>query len=156
MKHFAAEEWSDFVNHVDCGDRVKAMQEHRGTGRKRYVGTVALWQRVANAAAVEASYQPAAESVRVVKAAFATAGWAAQAAGNRRLDPTAVRQLLAAGPSRRALRCHENKTDALPGRALSDRYPDRSAAGAQSTGRHRTVVRREPSGDRWSRRASHA
>jgi len=78
MKHFAAVEWSDFVNHVDCGDRVKAMQEHRGTGRKRYVETVALWQKVANAAAVEASYQPAAESVRVVKAAFATAGWAAR------------------------------------------------------------------------------
>ena len=78
MKHFAAVEWSDFVNHMASGDRLKAMQKRRGTGRKRYVETVALWQKVANAAAVEASYQPAAESVRVVKAAFATAGWAAK------------------------------------------------------------------------------
>ena len=78
MKHFAAVEWSDFVNRVVSGDRRKAMQKHRGTRRKCYAGTAELWQKVANAAAVEASYQPAAESVRVVKAAFATAGWAAK------------------------------------------------------------------------------
>ncbi len=78
MRHFAAVEWSDFVNHVGSDDRQEAMQKHLGTGCNRCVETVALWQRVANAAAVEASYQPAAESVRVVKAAFATAGWAAK------------------------------------------------------------------------------
>ncbi len=78
MKHFKAEEWIDFVNHVGSDDRQEAMQKHLGTGCKRCVETVALWQKVANAAAVEASYQPAAESVRVVKAAFATAGWAAK------------------------------------------------------------------------------
>ncbi len=79
MKHFKAEEWIDFVNHMASGDRQEAMQKHLGAGCKRCMETVALWQRVANAAAVEASYQPAAESVRVVKAAFATAGWAAGA-----------------------------------------------------------------------------
>ena len=78
MKHFAAVEWSDFVNRLVSGDRRKAMQKHRGTRRKCYAGTAELWQKVANAAAVEASYQPAAESVRVVKAAFAAAGWAAK------------------------------------------------------------------------------
>ena len=78
MKHFAAVEWSDFVNRLVSGDRRKAMQKHRGTRRKCYAGTAELWQKVAKAAAVEASYQPAAESVRVVKAAFATAGWAAE------------------------------------------------------------------------------
>src|SRR5260370_23448544 len=78
MKHFAAVEWSDFVNRLVSGDRRKAMQKHRGTRRKCYAGTAELWQKVAKAAAVESSYQPAAESVRVVKAAFATAGWAAK------------------------------------------------------------------------------
>src|SRR5260370_17525572 len=78
MKHFKAEEWIDFVNQMASGDRQEAMQKHLGAGCKRCMETVALWQRVANAAAVEASYQPAAESVRVVKAAFATAGWAAK------------------------------------------------------------------------------
>src|SRR6266446_8350659 len=60
------------------GGREEAKQKELGAGCKRCMETVALWQRVANAAAVEASYQPAAESVRVVKAAFATAGWAAK------------------------------------------------------------------------------
>src|SRR5260370_24567284 len=78
MKHFAAVEWSDFVNRLVYGDRRKAMQKHRGTRRKCYAGTAELWQKVAKAAAVESSYQPAAESVRVVKAAFAAAGWAAK------------------------------------------------------------------------------
>jgi len=78
MKHFQVVEWSDCVNHVAAGDRQKAIQKHRGTRRKRCMETAALWQKVANAAAVEANYQPPAESVRVVKAAFATAGFAAR------------------------------------------------------------------------------
>src|SRR3989441_8021658 len=78
MKHFAAVEWSDFVNRLVSGDRRKAMQKHRGTRRKYYAGTAELWQKVAKAAAVEASYQPAAESVREVKPPFATAGSAAK------------------------------------------------------------------------------
>jgi hypothetical protein len=78
MKDFRAVEWSDFVNHVSSDDRRMAMQKHRGTRRKRYVETVALWQKVANAAAVEANYQPAEESVCVVKAAFAMTGLAAK------------------------------------------------------------------------------
>jgi len=78
MKHFQVVEWSDCVNHVAAADRQKAIHKHRGTRRKRYMETAALWQKVANAAAVEANYQPPAESVRVVKAAFATAGLAAK------------------------------------------------------------------------------
>src|SRR5713101_3218481 len=78
MKHFQVVEWSDCVNHVAAGDRQKAIKKHRGTRRKRCMETAALWQKVANAAAVEANYQPPAESVRVVKAAFATAGLAAK------------------------------------------------------------------------------
>jgi hypothetical protein len=41
--------------------------------RNHYLKTPALWQRVANARAAEANDQPAAESVRVAKAAFAIA-----------------------------------------------------------------------------------
>src|SRR6266849_2306578 len=78
MKHFKAVEWSDFVKRVGSDDRRKAMHERRGSRRKRYVETIALLQKGANGAAVEACYQPAAESVRVVKAAFATASLAAK------------------------------------------------------------------------------
>jgi hypothetical protein len=78
MMNFAAVEWSDFVNHLASDDRRKAMQKHRGTRRKRCVETIAPWKKVADAAALEASYQPAAEIVQVVKAAFAMAGLAAK------------------------------------------------------------------------------
>ncbi len=55
-----------------------ATQKHRRTGRKRCLQTAALWRKVAEVAGVEASYQPAAEKVRVVRAAFAVAGLAAK------------------------------------------------------------------------------
>jgi hypothetical protein len=77
MKHFTTEEWVDFVNQVASSNRQKAMQKHLESC-KRCTATVALWQKVRHTAAVEASYQPPAESVRVAKAAFATADWAAQ------------------------------------------------------------------------------
>jgi hypothetical protein len=64
MKHFQTAEWSDFVNHLASDNRRKAPQSHRGTRRNRYIET-----------GVEASYQPPAEGVRIVKAAFALAVW---------------------------------------------------------------------------------
>ncbi len=78
MKDFKADERSNFVCHVASDDRQSAMQKHRGPARERGVETLPLWQKVANAAAVGASYQPAEESVRLVKAAFATARLAAK------------------------------------------------------------------------------
>jgi len=77
MKHFNVVGWSDFVNHVAGSDRQK-MQGHWGARRKHCVQTAALWQKVADAAVVEARYQPAPEKVRIVKAAFALAGLAAK------------------------------------------------------------------------------
>jgi len=59
MKHAKAEEWSD---------RQRTMRKHRGP-----IETLTRWQKVANAAIVEARYQPSEARVRVVKAAFATA-----------------------------------------------------------------------------------
>ncbi len=73
--HFQALELNDFVNRADPVDPRTAMRTQRGTRRKRFVATAALRQKVAHAAAAEASYQPAAEKVSFVKAAFATASF---------------------------------------------------------------------------------
>jgi hypothetical protein len=74
MMHFDAGEWTDFAS----DDWQKAMQKHLGRGSKRCLETLASWQKAANAAAVDASYQPPAQRVRIGKAAFATAGLVAR------------------------------------------------------------------------------
>lgn len=76
MKHFTTEEWIDFVNRVAARDKQDAMQRHLTGGCKRCGETVALWQKVNQAAATEASYHPPADTVRIAKAAFATTGLA--------------------------------------------------------------------------------
>jgi hypothetical protein len=73
--------WSDFVNRPAPDDPRNALHEHRRKRRKCCVEKEALWQKVLNAALVEASYQPPAEGVRVLKAAFATSGLAAKRQG---------------------------------------------------------------------------
>ncbi len=78
MKHFTTKEWINFVNRVTSQKQQEAMQKHLGTGCKRCMDTVSLWQRVRNTAALEASYQPPAADVRIAKAAFAAAGRATQ------------------------------------------------------------------------------
>jgi hypothetical protein len=78
MKDLKTEERRSFVCHVASNRRQKAMHTRRGPARERGMETLALRQRVANAAAVEASYQPAEDRVRVVKAAFPTARLAAK------------------------------------------------------------------------------
>lgn len=65
--HFDAVVWTDFA----CGDWQKAMQKDLGRGSKRCLETLASWQKVANVVNVDASYQRPAETVHVVKAAFA-------------------------------------------------------------------------------------
>ncbi len=74
MKHFATQEWVDFVNHVASNDQQAAMQKHLATGCKRCTETVSVWQKVSKTAAVEASYQPPPDTVRLAKAAFVTSG----------------------------------------------------------------------------------
>jgi hypothetical protein len=76
MKHFEAQEWIDFVNHVVKGNQQEAMQNHLATGCKCCTETFSLWQKVSRTAAAEASYQPPADTVRLAKAAFASAGMA--------------------------------------------------------------------------------
>jgi hypothetical protein len=78
MKHFTTEEWIDFVNQVTSPKQQEAMKKHLGTGCEQCMETVALWQKLHNTAAMEASYQPPAADVRLAKAAFAAAGVGAQ------------------------------------------------------------------------------
>jgi len=83
MKHFSTEEWVDFVNKVIASNQRDAMQKHLATGCKRCSETVSLWQKVSKSAAAEVSYQPPADTVRLAKAAFATAGMAQAQEGSR-------------------------------------------------------------------------
>ncbi|HYL83877.1 MAG TPA: hypothetical protein VE263_06565 [Candidatus Angelobacter sp.] len=76
MKHFATEEWIDYVNQVISSTQQEAMRKHLSTGCERCTKTVSLWQKVHNTAALEASYQPPAADVRMAKATFALAGQA--------------------------------------------------------------------------------
>jgi hypothetical protein len=74
MKHFTTEEWIDFVIQVTSPKQREAMKKHLGTGCKQCEKTMALWQKLHNAAAMEASYQPPAAEVRLAKAAYAAVG----------------------------------------------------------------------------------
>jgi hypothetical protein len=73
MKHFTTEEWIDFVNQVTPQKHQDAMRKHLGNSCKRCLEQVAMWQKVRNAAAAEANFQPPAGAVRMVKAAYASA-----------------------------------------------------------------------------------
>jgi hypothetical protein len=112
MKHLEVVKWNDFGNHVPSDDRRKVMQRHRRARRNHHAETAALWQKVGNATAAEANHQPAAETVRVAKAAFAIASLSAggrevvrlaqllfdsfshPAPAGTRSAPTRIRQLL--------------------------------------------------------------
>jgi hypothetical protein len=78
MKHFTTEEWIDFANQVVPRQKQETMQKHLESGCKPCEERLALWQKVRNTAANEASFQPSAETVRVAKAAFAAAGMGQQ------------------------------------------------------------------------------
>ena len=84
MEHFTTENWIDFLNQaVDVSER-KLMEQHL-MGCKRCAKTVALWQRVRQSAALEASYRPPEDAVRIAKATFAGArlGDQREGAGSR-------------------------------------------------------------------------
>jgi hypothetical protein len=76
MKHYATEEWIDFVNQVVPTRRQEAMQQHLDACAA-CAKIVALWTKVREQAAAEPSYQPAAGAVHLAKAAFAASGFAA-------------------------------------------------------------------------------
>ena len=74
MKHFTTEKWIDFVNQAVSPKDSVEMEKHLKEGCKSCQETVSMWQRVQKSAVAEKNYQPPADTVRVVKAAFAAAG----------------------------------------------------------------------------------
>ena len=74
MKHFTTEAWINFVNQMVSPSELEEMNDHLKQGCKRCQETVSMWQRVQRSAAAERNYQPPADSLRIVKAAFAAAG----------------------------------------------------------------------------------
>lgn len=73
MKHYSTEEWIDFVNGAGSEVRHQEMQKHLDCGCKRCNKAVALWRGVQRTASQESRFQPPADTVRLVKAAFANA-----------------------------------------------------------------------------------
>jgi hypothetical protein len=84
MRHFAKEEWIDFVNQTVTAEKQTEMQRHLTDGCAPCATAAGLWQRVRKAAAAERKYQPPAGAIRMVKAAFVTSGLAASAGKARR------------------------------------------------------------------------
>ena len=82
-------DWNDFGKRGALDGPRKLLQKQRAPRRKCRVESAAIWQKVAKAAAVEDRYQPSAERVRVVKAAFAMTGLVAH-----RLESSGLVQLL--------------------------------------------------------------
>jgi hypothetical protein len=74
MMQIRAEEWSDLAKNASSDDRQVAMQGHLESTCTPFRKTAVSSRKVGRARAVEACYQPAAESIRTVKAVSATAG----------------------------------------------------------------------------------
>jgi hypothetical protein len=74
MRHYSAEQWLDFVNGASAKSALEEMQKHLDSGCKQCARAVKLWQKIKRSAAEEAHFEPPADSVRLVKAAFVNAG----------------------------------------------------------------------------------
>lgn len=74
MKHFTTEDWIDFVNQAVSPRDREEMENHLKEGCKRCREAVSIWQRVQKSAAAERNYQPPPDTLRIVKAAFVSAG----------------------------------------------------------------------------------
>jgi hypothetical protein len=72
-KHFATEEWVDFVNGALSPERMQAMQHHLNADCGRCSKVVELWRRVRQAAKRESEYAAPESAVRHVRNAFAMA-----------------------------------------------------------------------------------
>jgi hypothetical protein len=73
MRHLHVLDWNNSVTRAALDGPRKLLQRQRGPHRKCRVEAAAIGRKVANAAALEAFYQPPAESVRAIKAAFSPA-----------------------------------------------------------------------------------
>jgi len=86
VKHFAREEWIDFVNQTLPAARQTEMQGHLDDGCEHCAKAAGLWQRVRQAARAERNYQPPAGIVRAVKAAFVASREAGKEKGRSRVE----------------------------------------------------------------------
>ncbi len=71
MKHFAMQEWVDFVRGVVSEEQSLAMQKHLDDGCSDCRKPLETWKRVIECADRERSYQPLAAYVHMAKAQFA-------------------------------------------------------------------------------------
>jgi hypothetical protein len=78
MAHFKTEKWIDYMNQAVTAEESERMEAHLKQGCKRCEETVSIWQKVQRSAAMERSYHPPADTVRLAKAAFVGAGSKAQ------------------------------------------------------------------------------
>src|SRR5437667_6636807 len=78
MTHYSPEEWIDFVTGANQAPVRQAMQKHLDSGCERCKERVAMWRKVQSSAALDAKFNPPADAVRVVKAAFGNAGFEPQ------------------------------------------------------------------------------
>lgn len=67
MQHFESEEWADFARGLVSAEKRQAMQEHLADGCTRCTRELDWMKQVGEAAGREASYEPPADVVRVVK-----------------------------------------------------------------------------------------
>jgi hypothetical protein len=70
QKHYGTAQWIDFVNERITSAKRTEMQQHLEGGCAGCAKEATAWQRVRQSAVAEASYQPPADTLRVVKAAF--------------------------------------------------------------------------------------
>jgi hypothetical protein len=72
-KHFASEDWTDFVNGQLSQEKTQSMQRHLDTGCAKCSQSVALWRCVSQSARREAQFEPPASALRHIRNSFAVA-----------------------------------------------------------------------------------
>src|SRR6266581_559346 len=169
MNHFTTEEWIDYANEVLAEPKKVQLRKHLDDGCRSCLRMAAMWGGVRQALTREASYQPPADTLRVVKASFVTSGLVAKGkkirggvrllfdsflqpglAGLRSADMSARQMLYRADPYQLDL-----EIEATPGTnrlVVTGQLLVRTAQVEQLPGHDRAVARPEPSGRRWTRR----
>jgi hypothetical protein len=100
MKHFALEDWADFMREVVEPLQRAAMQRHLDEGCKRCLRAVAVWQSVLDVARQEANNQPPESAVRAAKAYYGVYGPEERLSGAAKIAELifdSIRQPLPAG-----------------------------------------------------------
>jgi hypothetical protein len=70
MKHFASQDWADFVRRVAPPERKIAMERHLDEGCRKCSKNLETWRKVVEFGAKEAGYGPPEASLRTVKGYF--------------------------------------------------------------------------------------